>query len=156
MPALPGFLPPQPPVDPVIIEQVRRSLLPPGRYGSTATGWLFEADGGRVRIRSGVPDAEGWHDTALDYIDTHLADEGAGLRWLARHVEVKAARMLAEQPPRHAILVLDRQVCGRDDVARDYPYTCDEYLSVMIPRGSSLTVVEFDGTHVTYEGTGTR
>lgn len=96
------------------------------------------------------------YDKALDYIDTHLADEGVGLRWLARHVETKAARMLAEQPVRHTVLVLDRQVCGRDDVTRDYPYMCDEYLPTMIPRGSALTVIEVDGTHVTYEGTGTR
>ncbi|MFC6092443.1 DddA-like double-stranded DNA deaminase toxin [Saccharothrix lopnurensis] len=71
---------------------------------------------------------------------------------LARHVEVKIAFRLLDRPPGDEVVVMGRKVCGRDPITAGYPYTCDKLLPFLLQEGTTLTVVEDDGTRVTYRG----
>lgn len=63
-------------------------------------------------------------------------------------------RMRVEGRTRETVVV-DREVCGRVD-NRDEPITCHRMLAWFLPSGTELTVVELDGTVVTYLGKGRR
>lgn len=134
------------------IEQARRSL-PPGMAGTQAQGrWLGPGTDVTV-VRSGKGDQ--WYDKAKAF--------AAGFSWqfraavdLASHVEVKLAMRMREESRNHETVVIDRTVCGRRPFDRNDPFTCDKMLKWFLPPGATLTVVEHDGTAVTYQGEGSR
>jgi hypothetical protein len=134
------------------VEQTRSSLRH-GPDGTQTTGWWLRSDGSRVRIRSGADaDPNGWQQKAERFLRRTLPNQPPSLYALSRHVEVQLAIRSHERPFDNEVLVIDRQVCGRDLRTRLRDYTCDVYLPHILAPGAALTVVEHDGTRVTYVG----
>jgi hypothetical protein len=137
------------------IEHVRASLRQ-GPQGAQTTGWWLQRDGGRVRVRSGQDDNPGsWQKKAEQFLRRAFPDAEPGLLALARHAEVQLAFRLRDRAISddvHEVVVIDRTVCGRDARTRNYDYTCDRLLPFVLDAGATLTVVEHDGTRVTYRG----
>jgi hypothetical protein len=103
-------------------------------------------------LRSGHGDE--WYDKAKALAPHLLPPHLRRAVRLARHIEVKlAVRMREEQRP-HETVVIDREVCGRTAADEHEPLTCDKILKYFLPTGSTLTVVETDGTRITYRGEG--
>jgi hypothetical protein len=73
---------------------------------------------------------------------------------LARHVEIKLAIRMREQRRLHETVIIDREVRGRRPHDSTEPFTRDTMLSKFLPPGATLTVIEHDGTRVTYRGEG--
>ncbi len=102
-------------------------------------------------IRSGTGDE--WYDRARAFVDA--ADPRfARLSRLATHMEVKLAMRMRTDGRTRDTVVIDRQICGRHDAGQHQRVTCDRHLAWFLPPGSELTVVEHDGTVVTYRGKG--
>jgi len=134
------------------IDDIRRSL-PPGFDGAQAQGrWLGPGTDVTV-VRSGVGDE--WYDKAVAFIRS-VAGPTSPVINLARHIEVKLAVRMRDEGRKHEVVIIDRQVCGRRTFDRDFPTTCDKYLKYFLKKGTSITVVEQDGTQVTYQGVSER
>jgi hypothetical protein len=134
------------------IDQIRTSLRP-GVDNAQTTGWWLRPDGSRVRLRSGPDtDPNSWQQKAERFLQRTFPNEAPSLYALGRHVEIKLAIRSHEQPFDNEVLVIDRKVCGRDSRTRRREYSCDDFLPAILAEGARLTVVEHDGTHVTYVG----
>ncbi|WP_367136705.1 DddA-like double-stranded DNA deaminase toxin [Saccharothrix sp. HUAS TT1] len=118
-----------------------------------AAGWWLHSDGSRTRVLSGEDDdPNSWQKQAEQFLKREFPGKGPALAVLAKHVEIKIAIRLLGKPPTHEVVVMDRVVCGRDPKTARYRYTCDGYLPAVLEEGTTLTVVEPDGTRVTYRG----
>lgn len=137
---------PLPPSD--RIDQIRRSLPAGVEKAQTQGRWLGPGHDVTV-VRSG--DGDEWFDKAEAFARTMPPHRRRAIR-LARHVEVKLAMRMREEGRRHETVVIDRKVCGRRPYDRTAPLTCDKMLKFFLPPGATLTIVEDDGTRVTYEG----
>ncbi|WP_447004274.1 DddA-like double-stranded DNA deaminase toxin [Saccharothrix isguenensis] len=71
---------------------------------------------------------------------------------LATHVEVKLAVRMRQEKRLNETVIIDRQVCGRRPHDMHLSVTCDKRLKNILSPGSTLTVIERDGTRVTYRG----
>jgi len=132
------------------IERARQAL-PPGVRGAQAEGrWLGPGQDTTV-IRSGTGDQ--WHDRARAFVDA-ASPRYARLGRLATHMEVKLAMRMRAEGRTDETVVIDRPVCGREDATTHQPVTCDRHLAWFLPPGARLTVIEHDGTVVTYHGKG--
>jgi hypothetical protein len=130
-----------------------RASLGRGPDGSQTTGWWLRHDGSRTRLRSGSDaDPNGWQQKSKRHLQHTFPQANPALHELSRHVEIQLAIRSHEQPFDHEILVIDRRVCGRDSRSRQHKYSCDKYLPAVSAEGATLTVVEHDGTQVTYVG----
>jgi hypothetical protein len=67
-------------------------------------------------------------------------------------VEIKIAMRLLGKQASDEVLVMDRVVCGRDVDTAKLDYTCDKLLPAVLEQGTTLTVIEPDGTRVVYRG----
>ncbi|WP_116051384.1 DddA-like double-stranded DNA deaminase toxin [Amycolatopsis palatopharyngis] len=116
--------------------------------GTPTHGEWVRSDGWSVRIISG-PGDEHFHTAA-----TQLADLGLPrpVSRLATHVEVKVAARMREDGLPDETVVIDRSVCGTRPFDVHRQYTCDRYLSRILPPGARLRVVQPDGTIRQYEG----
>jgi len=150
-----GKRPPPLPVCDERIERIRASLRR-GPQGAQTTGWWLQHDGGRVRVTSGQDDnPHSWQKKAERFLRHTFPQAEPGLLAMARHAEVQLALRLRDRPTEddvHEVVVIDRTVCGRDARTRNYDYTCDRLLPFVLDAGATLTVVEHDGTRVTYRG----
>jgi hypothetical protein len=144
--------PPPLPISDARVEQTRASMRPGVRRAQT-TAWWLQRDGSRVRLLSG-PDKDpgGWEQTAERYLRARFPNAHPAVYELSRHVEIQLAVRSHHQRFEHEVLVIDRRVCGRDVDSRGYRYTCDLALPHVLADGAKLTVVEHDGTRVTYVG----
>lgn len=142
------------PVDRDRVEQVRGELRR-SPNGAQTTGWWLHQDGSRKRVLSGPDtDPNGQVSKAESLIRGHLPPQLHGAVSLARHVEVKVAMQMRECGATHEVVVIDKEVCGRTPRTADWIYTCDKYLPFFLPMGTTLTVIEHDGTRVDYSGRG--
>ncbi|WP_433265325.1 DddA-like double-stranded DNA deaminase toxin [Actinosynnema sp. CS-041913] len=138
---------PPPPHPPARVDQIRRSL-PRRPEGSETQGrWLGPGTDVTV-LRSGKGDE--WYDKALAFIKG-MGGRGRVLM-LATHVEVKLAVRMREERRTQETVIIDRQVCGRRETDSHLANTCDKQLKHILPPGTTLTVVEHDGTRVVYRG----
>jgi hypothetical protein len=124
------------------------STLPPGVPGAeTRGGWLGPTNAWTV-LRSGR--GSRWYDAARQLADSWgEPDRRAGR--LATHVEVQMAMRMHATGSTRETIVIDRKVCGRDGRNTGL-FTCNEFLADFLPSGTELTIVEGDGTVVTYQG----
>lgn len=121
--------------------------------GAQAAGWWLRSDGSRTRVLSGVDDdPDGWQKQAERFLRNAFPGEGRGLLALSRHVEIKIAMRLMGKSPTDEVVVMDRVVCGRDPDTAALDYTCDKVLPAILEEGTTLTVIEPDGTRVAYRG----
>lgn len=104
-----------------------------------------------------TPVASGKRDDAYDAAYAHLVDRfGARVARLATHMEVKLSIALHGNDEQQATLVIDRRVCGTTTRDENDSYTCDKYLSRILPTGKRLRVIESTGRIRIYEGEGRR
>jgi hypothetical protein len=96
-------------------------------------------------------DGDRWYDRVLEFVEAAGPKFRAFSR-LATHMEVKLAIRMHDEGRTEETVVIDREVCGRRPRDRHQPITCDRLLSWFLPEGAQLTVVEQDGTMVTYRG----
>ncbi|WP_425470685.1 DddA-like double-stranded DNA deaminase toxin [Saccharothrix australiensis] len=103
-------------------------------------------------MKSGPGDE--WHAKALAAAPQLLPPHLRRAVRLATHIEVKLAVRMREEERSHETVLIDRGVCGRGAMDRDEPLTCDKTLKYFLPPGATPTVVESDGSRVTYRGRG--
>jgi hypothetical protein len=131
-----------------------REMLPPPIAGTQTAGWWLHPDGGRTRVLSGQnDDPDGWQQQAERFLAKAFPGRGPGLLALSRHVEIQVAFRLLGTPASHQVVVINRKVCRRDVRRRmRQTFTCDEVLPFVLEEGTTLTVVQDDGSRITYRG----
>jgi len=137
-----------PPRLPDRVEQVRSSLAR-GVDGAQAQGLWFGPDSDVTVLRSG--DGDEWYDKAKAFVAT-LPPVFRPAARLATHIEVKLAMRMREEDRDHETVVIDRPVCGRQSFKQAERFTCDKMLRWFLSPGARLTVIEHDGTRITYTG----
>jgi hypothetical protein len=131
-----------------------RETLPPPIAGTQTAGWWLHPDGGRTRVLSGRnDDPDGWQRQAERFLAKAFPGRGPGLLALSRHVEIQVAFRLLGTPASHQVVIINRKVCRRDVRRRArQTFTCDEVLPYVLEEGTTLTVVQDDGSTITYQG----
>ncbi|MFC4086125.1 DddA-like double-stranded DNA deaminase toxin [Amycolatopsis samaneae] len=151
-----------PPREPIQRTGVSRGVLPSadtpvprGLLKAKAEGRWRTRDGEDVVLRSGRGD-EWWHAAEQFARARGLIppDSRASLD-LSKHVEIKLAmrmRTSGSGAGKHEVLRMDREVCGTLAHQSDWALTCDKQLATYLPPGTTLTVIEPDGTRRVYTG----
>ncbi|GAA3843475.1 hypothetical protein GCM10022243_07470 [Saccharothrix violaceirubra] len=130
------------------VDRIRQEI-PAGVRGARAQGrWLGPGTDSTV-LRSGSADE--WHRPAFEFLAAAFGRRAPELE-LAKHMEIKLAVRMRTEGRRRETLVIDRMVCGREPHNRRFQATCDKILKYVLPPGATLTVIEHDGTPVTYRG----
>jgi hypothetical protein len=127
-----------------------RRALPRPVPGAQAEGRWLGPGGDTTVIRSGRGDV--WHDRAVEFAGATQDPAQRRARTLGTHMEVKMAMRMRDQGLTQETIVVDRPVCGRLTGGR---FTCHRQLPWFLPAGTTLTVVERDGTVSHYQGRST-
>ena len=112
----------------------------------------MRSDGTTVRVSSGRTDE--WYPKVATFIEQLPARLRPALA-VATHAEVKVAIALRDEPDlacgeQH--VVIDKTVCGTRSFDWWKSWTCDKLLATLLPPRARLTVVQPDGTTLTYVG----
>jgi hypothetical protein len=108
------------------------------------------SDGETLRINSG--DSDRWHPRVVAFIRTGLPDHYRRALAVATHCEAKVAIAMRDGWTGSENMVVDKTVCGTRAFDSHQKWTCDKLLPVLLPPGARLTVVQGDGTTLTYVG----
>ncbi|WP_086821612.1 DddA-like double-stranded DNA deaminase toxin [Allokutzneria sp. NRRL B-24872] len=85
-------------------------------------------------------------DSDADLADQLLAERGLpGRASRSADVEMKLAARMATGGPRHVTVLINNRPCRG-------PFGCDTLVPVLLPAGSTLTVLGNDGYRKTFEG----
>lgn len=120
--------------------------------GTPTSGEWVRSDGQTLRINSGTTDT--WYAKAVAFITGYLPNRYRFALAVATHCEAKVAVAMrtTEWASHHQHVVIDKTVCGARKFDQRKLWTCDKLLATLLPPGARLTVVQADGSTLTYIG----